>query len=145
VPATGPFPDRLEVLVELARWGFVKRDEAGRLDLISPLPCPFNYGGVPGTRAADGEREDALILGPRLAAGSRVRLPVLGRVRFVDAGQDDAKWVCGRHPLQWRERLTIELFFRIYAQLKRVLNAVSGLGGPTHYTGFEPHPSPRRD
>jgi inorganic pyrophosphatase len=133
------------VLVELARWGFVKRDEAGRLDLVSPLPCPFNYGGVPGTLAADGECEDALILGPRLAAGSRVRLPVLGRVRFLDAGQDDAKWVCGRRPLQWRQRLTIELFFRIYAPLKRGLNAAGGRPGPTRYAGFEPHPAPQRD
>jgi inorganic pyrophosphatase len=130
-------PSELDVLVEVARWGFVKRHQDGRIALISPLPCPFNYGSIPNTIAADGDPEDVLVLGPRLAAGTRRRLPVLGRVRFVDAGRDDAKWVCGRGPLTVVDRHGIELFFTLYAQVKRVLNLRQAPGTATYYAGLE--------
>jgi inorganic pyrophosphatase len=131
------FPRELEVLIELPRWGFVKRDDSGRIDLLSPLPCPFNYGSVPGSLAPDGQREDALVLGPRLPTGSRQWLQVLGRVRFVDAGLADPKWVCGRSRLSARERISIDAFFNFYARVKRLVNAARGLPGPTHYAGLE--------
>jgi inorganic pyrophosphatase len=131
------FPLELDVVVEVARWSLIKRSEGGRLDLISPLPCPFNYGSVLGTLAADGEREDALLLGPRLAAGSRVRARVVGRVRFLDAGLDDAKWVCSAGPLGLSDRALLALFFALYARVKGTLNALRGVRGATRYLGIE--------
>jgi inorganic pyrophosphatase len=128
-------PTELEVLVEVARFGWVKRREDGRIDFASPLPCPFNYGSVPGTRAPDGDREDALLLGPHCPIGTLHRAPVLGRVRFLDAGLADDKWICGR--MRAGDRLQLELFFRVYARAKRLLNRWRGLGGPTRYDGLE--------
>jgi inorganic pyrophosphatase len=134
------FPDELEVIVEIARWGLVKRAERGGIDLISPLPCPFNYGSVPSTHAADGDREDVVLLGSRLPIGHRLRAPVLGRVRFIDAGCDDDKWLCGAIPLGAGDRLQVELFFATYARVKRVLNALRGRTGATRYAGLELRP-----
>jgi inorganic pyrophosphatase len=136
------FPQQLEVLIDHPRGSFVKRREDGGVDFVSPLPSPFNYGSVPGTRAADGDREDAIVLGARVAAGTRVKLPVLGRVRFIDAGHEDAKWVCGRS-LGRADRLQLELFFRVYARAKRVLNAARRLPEPTEYRGLELPPGQR--
>jgi inorganic pyrophosphatase len=135
------FPAELEVIVELARWGLIKRGEEGRIDLVSPLPCPFNYGSVLGTRAADGEREDAVLLGPRVAIGSRLRVPVLGRVRFIDAGEPDDKWLCGIAPLRRADRLSVALFFELYARVKRTGYWLRGRDGKTFYGGIELPPS----
>jgi inorganic pyrophosphatase len=136
------FPAELEILVELSRFGLIKRAENGRIELLSPLPCPFNYGGVPGTRAADGDREDVILLGPRVSTGSRVRAPVVGRVEFIDASQPDGKWICAYQPLETYDRVRIELFFRLYALVKRVFNLLHGRPGPTRYVGFERAPAP---
>ena len=132
-----PLPDQVEVSIEVPRWGLIKRDRHGGIDFISPLPCPFNYGSVPGTLAADGDAQDALLVGPRAAAGSRVDAHVLGRVRFIDAGHEDAKWICGHAPLARFDRLQIAVFFRVYAQAKRALNALRGRPGHTRYAGLE--------
>jgi inorganic pyrophosphatase len=129
-------PDQLEVVVEIARWGFVKRAASGRLDMVSLLPCPFNYGSVPDTVAADGDAQDVVLLGPRLPVGTRLFAPVLGRAAFMDAGLDDAKWICGQLPLARADRLRIELFFRLYARGKRGLNRLRGRAGITSYTGL---------
>jgi inorganic pyrophosphatase len=136
------FPPQLEVLIDHPRGSFVKRREDGRLDFVSPLPSPFNYGSVPGTRADDGDREDAIVLGARIASGTRVKLPVLARVRFIDAGREDPKWVCGRS-LGRSDRLQLDVFFRVYARAKRVLNAARGLPEPTEYRGLELPAGPR--
>ena len=42
---TEPFPS-VEVVIEIPRWSFLKRGSSGRIDFVSPLPCPFNYGAV---------------------------------------------------------------------------------------------------
>jgi inorganic pyrophosphatase len=136
------FPPQLEVLIDHPRGSFVKRREDGRLDFVSPLPSPFNYGSVPDTRADDGDREDAIVLGARIASGTRVKLPVLARVRFIDAGREDPKWVCGRS-LGRGDRLQLDVFFRVYARAKRVLNAARGLPEPTEYRGLELPTGPR--
>jgi inorganic pyrophosphatase len=130
------FPEQLEVLIDHPRGSFVKRHDDGSIDFVSPLPSPFNYGSVPGTRAADGDREDAIVLGARIAAGTRVKLPVLARVRFIDAGKEDPKWVCGR-TLGRGDRLQLELFFHVYTRVKRALNAARGLPQPTEFRGLE--------
>ena len=129
-------PSELEVVIEVPRGSFIKRDDHGRVDYVSPLPSPFNYGSVPGTRSGDGDRLDALVLGARLARGARVTVPVVGIVHFLDAGQSDPKYICARGPLRARDKLLVAAFFRSYAYLKGALNRLRGRRGPTRYGGL---------
>ncbi len=129
-------PKEADVIVDSPRFSHVKRRDDGSVDIVSPLPCPFNYGSVRGTRADDGERIDAIVLGPRLPAGTELTANVLAVVRFVDAGHRDPKWVCAERPLTPRDSLELELFFQVYALAKRVLNRVRGLAGTTRYEGL---------
>jgi inorganic pyrophosphatase len=130
-------PEDLEVVIEVPLGGFIKRKDDGGIDFVSPAPCPFNYGSVPDTRSGDGDRLDALVLGPRLARGTRVRVKVVARVRFMDAGQDDPKLICSERPLSRVDRAKITTFFAIYARAKGVLNRLRGRTGPTRYGGIE--------
>lgn len=130
------FPDELEVEIEVPRGGFVKRTDRGSIDFVSPAPCPFNYGSVPGTLSGDGDRLDAIVLGARLPRGTRVRVRVVGRVDFLDAGRADPKYVCSAAPLGDGERRLIDGFFGVYARAKQLLNFVRGARGPTRYQGF---------
>jgi inorganic pyrophosphatase len=136
VTTSREFPTELEVQIDTARGGFVKRRDDGRVDFVSPLPCPFNYGSVPETRASDGDREDAIVLGGRLSRGSRVRMPVLARVRFLDGGVPDHKWVCGMQ-ITKADLRAIHWFFRVYGQAKRLLNMLRGEFRRTCYIGVE--------
>jgi hypothetical protein len=91
----GIFPTfSVEVIIDVPLGGFVKRKDDGAIDFVSPAPCPFNYGSVPDTRSGYGDRLDAVVLGPRLPRGARVRVNVVARVRFTDAGQDYPKLIC---------------------------------------------------
>jgi inorganic pyrophosphatase len=130
-------PSEAVVVVEAPRFSHVKRRDDGAVDFVSPLPCPFNYGSVPGTRSGDGERIDAVVLGPRLPRGSRARLRVLGVVRFVDAGADDPKWICADRSLRASDRLQLVAFFTVYALVKRALNRARGRSGATRFHGIE--------
>lgn len=112
--------ERVEVTIEVPRGGFVKRDQQGRIDLVSPLPCPFNYGSIGGTASDDGEPLDALVLGPRRGRGERVAVEVRAIVRFVDLGLNDDKLVGSARPLTPSERQLIVGFFRLYAVAKGV-------------------------
>ncbi len=126
----------LEVLIDVPRGSFIKRDDHGSVDYVSPLPCPFNYGSVPGTISGDGDRLDALVMGPRLAKGSRVRVPVRARVDFTDDGASDPKYVCSVTPLTPRDRAVVRTFFALYAHFKGALNRARGKFGPTRYDGL---------
>jgi inorganic pyrophosphatase len=130
-------PDEIEVVIEVPLGSFIKRRDDGSIDFVSPAPCPFNYGSVPDTRSGDGDRVDALVLGPRLAPGARVRVPVVARVRFTDAGQDDPKLICAERPLGRVDRARIAAFFVLYARAKGLLNRLRGKSGPTRYGGIE--------
>ncbi len=133
----------LEVVIDVPRGSFIKRDDGGRIDYVSPLPCPFNYGSVPGTRSGDGDRLDALVLGARLPRGTRVVLPAMGFVEFLDAGQSDPKYICGHGPLRTRDKLLVAAFFAGYARLKGALNRVRGKHGATRYGGIVEFPRER--
>jgi inorganic pyrophosphatase len=130
-------PARACVIVDTPRFSHVKRRDDGRIDFVSPLPCPFNYGSVQGTLSGDGERIDAVVLGPRLGRKTRTELAVVGCVRFCDGGQDDPKWICSDHPFGALEQAQVRAFFRLYAGCKRVLNAWRGRSGATRYDGLE--------
>ena len=124
-------------MIEVPLGGFIKRTDDGRIDYVSPFRSPFNYGSVPDTLSGDGDRLDAVVLGPKRARGERVQLPVVAMVRFVDAGADDPKFVCSPEPLTPAERRTVVGFFRRYAHLKGLLNRVRGKAGPTRYDGLQ--------
>ena len=134
------FPEQLEVIIEVPRGGFIKRKDDGAVDFVSPFPCPFNYGSVPDTVSGDGDRLDALVLGPASARGTRVVCAVVGRVRFIDAGLEDPKYICSARALSAEERLRVERFFTFYARAKRALNLLRGKRGETAYRGIELKP-----
>jgi len=126
----------LTVVIDVPRGSFIKRDDDGTVDFVSPIPCPFNYGHVPGTLADDGDAVDAVVLGPKLAAGSTAQVATRARVDFIDDGRSDPKWVCADAPLSRFERFQVAGFFRCYAVAKRMINRVRGKRGPTRYRGW---------
>ena len=124
------------VVIEVPRWGFVKRGPDGVVDFVSPLPCPFNYGSVPDRVGLEGDLLDALVLGPRLPPGTRLRLPVFGAVGFVDRGLYDDKLVCAPQPPGRWQRWLVVRFFHAYAVAKGVLNRLRGQRGRMGCTGW---------
>ena len=112
----------VEVVIEVPRGSFLKRGSTGRIDFISPLPCPYNYGSVPKYLGLEGDLLDALVLGPRLPLGTRLRVKAWGAVSLTDRGMTDDKLVCSDHPLEPAERRRVLQFFRFYAQCKGLLN-----------------------
>jgi len=129
--------EELDVVIEVPLGSFIKRRDDGRVDFVSPVPCPFNYGSVPDTLSGDGDRVDAVVLGPRLPRGARVRVKVVARVRFTDAGQDDPKLIGSDRPLTRVDRAKITAFFTVYARAKGLVNRWRGKAGPTRYGGLE--------
>lgn len=112
----------LEVVIEIPRGSFIKRGSSGQLDFVSPLPCPFNYGSVPDMLGLEGDLLDALVLGPRLAAGTRLRIKAWGAITLTDRGMQDDKLVCSAQPPSASERNFVLRFFHLYAKCKGVLN-----------------------
>ena len=113
---------QLEVVIEIPRWSFLKRGSSGRVDFVSPLPCPFNYGSVRAFIGCDGDFLDAIVLGPRLARGTRVKVSVYGAIGLTDRDMYDDKLVCGRQPLQCWDRRMVLIYMRAYGWFKRLLN-----------------------
>jgi len=117
-----PDSPEVDVVIEIPRGSFLKRGSTGRIDFISPFPCPFNYGSVPNYLGQEGDLLDALVLGPRLPAGTRIRLRAWGAVILRDRGMVDDKLVCSAHPLTTEERRFVLQFFHFYAKCKGLLN-----------------------
>jgi len=138
--AVHEFPAAVEVVIEVPRGSPFKREWADGelvLDYVSPVPSPFNYGCVPDTPAEDGDPLDAIVLGSRLPAGHRQRWPVVGVVRFVDAGATDDKLVVSdRRPSRW-QRHQLDAFFHVYVRARQLLNRRRGIEGETRYDGLE--------
>jgi len=128
--------ESLTVVIDVPRGSFVKRGDDGTVNFVSPVPCPFNYGHVPGTLAADGDALDAVVLGPKLSLGSTADVIARARIDFIDAGRADPKWICADAPLSRFDRLQAAAFFRGYAVAKRLINRARGNRGPTRYLGW---------
>lgn len=127
----------VKVVIEVPRGSLVKWAADGSVDFLSPVPCPFNYGSIVGSRGLDGDPEDAVVIGPVVGRGVVASWPIRGRVDFVDAGIDDPKWICAAEPLtesQWRR---ISWFFEIYGVAKGVINGVRRKRGPTKVVRME--------
>lgn len=127
----------LEVLVEIPRWSFVKRGSLGHVDFVSPLPCPFNYGCVPAYVGREGDLLDAVVLGPRLPAGTRLRVRATASIGLTDRGMTDDKLICSTRPPTARDLQQVELFFRFYAHCKGLLNRLRGRPGPNRSEGWD--------
>ncbi len=114
----------LDVVIEVPRGSFLKRGSTGRIDFVSPLPCPFNYGAVPGLLGLEGDLLDALVLGPRLSFGTRLQVRAWGAITLMDRGLIDDKLICSAEPVTARQREQVLRFFRFYARCKALLNAL---------------------
>jgi inorganic pyrophosphatase len=101
----------------------VKRGSSGRIDFISPLPCPYNYGAADRFIGLEGDLLDALVLGPRRAFGARFQTFAWGAVTLTDRGMCDDKLICSDRPVTAEERQRVLRFFAFYARCKAVLNA----------------------
>lgn len=134
--ATDRPPPWVEVVIEIPRGSFLKRGSTGQVDFVSPLPCPFNYGSVPDRLGGEGDLLDAVVLGPRLAAGTRLSVPVWGAVGLAERRLYDDKLICGRHPVGPVARAAVIAFFHVYIHAKRGLNGLRGLPTDGHCTGW---------
>ena len=115
-------PPMVEVVIEIPRGSFLKRGSNGHIDFVSPLPCPFNYGSVPKLLGLDDDLLDALVLGPRLDVGTRLRVQAWGAVTLIDRGMRDDKLVCSEYAPSLPMRDAVLRFFRLYAKCKGLLN-----------------------
>jgi len=115
-------PIEVEVVIEIPRGSFLKRGSTGRIDFVSPFPCPFGYGSVRSLLGLEGDLLDAVVLGPRLPAGTRLRLPAWGAVILADRGMTDDKLICSAAPVSPIERQRVLRFFHFYAKCKALLN-----------------------
>src|SRR5664279_1663996 len=126
----------VEVIIEIPRGSFLKRGSTGKLDFISPLPCPFNYGSVPAFIGLDNDLLDAVVLGPRLSLGATVKVYAWGAVRMIDRGLYDDKLICSQSPISpWKKRLIL-LFFMFYAKAKSLINLTRGHRGRNRCEGW---------
>lgn len=121
-PGRSTEPPELEVVIEVPRGSFLKRGSTGRVDFVSPLPCPFNYGSVPIYLGLEGDLLDAVVLGPRLPLGTRIRVKAQGAVTLTDRGMSDDKLICSDQALSPSERRKVLRFFHFYARCKGLLN-----------------------
>ena len=126
----------VEVVIEIPRGSFLKRGSTGEIDVISPLPCPYNYGSIPAFIGLEGDLLDAVVLGPRLPAGKKLKIYAWGAIGLTDRGLYDDKLICSQYPIsQWQQRLVI-IFFKIYARAKSLLNMIRGSKGVNRCEGW---------
>lgn len=126
----------LEVIIEVPRGSFLKRSHTGSIDFLSPLPCPFNYGCVPAYVGLEGDLLDAVVLGGRLAFGTRIKVRAWGAVTMTDRGLVDDKLVCSAVALSASQRRQVLRFLGWYARLKGLLNVLRGRPGRNACEGW---------
>lgn len=126
----------IEVVIEIPKWSFLKRGSSGKVDFVSPFPCPFNYGSVPRYVGLEGDLLDALVLGPRLARGTRVTVRAHGAVGLSERGMYDDKIVASHASLGLWQARAVLLFFHFYAFCKGILNVFRGYRGFARCEGW---------
>ncbi|MBN2320376.1 MAG: inorganic diphosphatase [Acidobacteria bacterium] len=128
---------QVEVVIEVPKGSIVKRHSSGRVDFISPIPCPFNYGSIDSLLGPDDDLLDAAVLGPRLRRGTRLTVPVVGAIRITDRGLHDDKLICSSRPVGRLKRFLILLFFKFYAKCKGLINFCRGYSGRNYCHGWQ--------
>jgi inorganic pyrophosphatase len=129
-------PPLVDVVIEIPRGSFLKRGSTQRIDFVSPLPCPFNYGSVPTHIGLEGDLLDAVVLGPRLPVGRRVRVAAWDAVTMTDRGMIDDKLICSATSIGETDLRSVLRFFRFYAKCKGLLNVWRGRPGRNACEGF---------
>jgi inorganic pyrophosphatase len=129
-------PPQLEVVIEIPRGSFLKRDSSGHLDFVSPLPCPFNYGSVPYYIGGEGDYLDAVVLGPRLSRGTRITTTAFGAIGLSERGMYDDKLICASVPPGQMQRRYLLAFFHFYAFCKGRYNVLRGQSGHARCEGW---------
>ena len=126
----------VEVVIEIPRGSFLKRGSCGHLDFISPIPCPYNYGSIHQYIGGEGDYLDALVLGPRLVAGTKIWVNAYGSVGLSERFMSDDKLICATAPITAADRRKVLLFFSVYARCKGVLNVLRGQKGRSSCDGW---------
>ena len=129
-------PPRVEVVIEIPRGSFLKRGSSGQVDFVSPIPCPYNYGSIHDYIGGEGDYLDAVVLGPRLAAGTRVTVEAHGAVGLSERFMYDDKLICSREPVTDSDRRGVLRFFHVYAFCKGFLNVLRGQRGRSRCEGW---------
>lgn len=128
---------KYEITIEVPRWGFVKRGSTNKIDFISPIPCPYNYGSIRAYVGLDNDYLDAVVIGPRLPRNTKITCPALAAIGLSDRGMYDDKVICATRPLSSLDRGLISAFFHIYAIFKRILNFLRRQPGKTQCEGWQ--------
>lgn len=126
-----------KVIVETPRGSHIKRDERGKIDLVSPFPSPFHYGRVEGWYGRDGDPLDAIVLGIDSSYNQSHFVPLIGVVRFVDGGLEDHKLIFSHRPALPEEEKKLEKFFVRYAQIKNLTRLLQFRNCPSRFLGIE--------
>jgi inorganic pyrophosphatase len=126
----------VEVVIEIPRGSFLKRGSSGRVDFVSPLPCPYNYGSIYQYIGGEGDFLDAVVLGPRLDIGTRIQVRAYGAVGLSERFMYDDKLICSHSPITVTDRRKILMFFNLYAFCKGVLNVARGQRGRSRCEGW---------
>jgi inorganic pyrophosphatase len=129
-------PPSVEVVIEIPRGSFLKRGSTGKIDFVSPIPCPYNYGSIHQYIGGEGDFLDALVLGPRLPIGSRVKVKAYGAVGLSERFMSDDKLICAAQPITKNDRRAVLQFFKFYAFCKGLLNVVRGQRGRSRCDGW---------
>ncbi|MBW2369936.1 MAG: inorganic diphosphatase [Deltaproteobacteria bacterium] len=124
------------VFIEVPRGSFLKRGWSGKVDFVSPFPCPFNYGSIPEYIGGEGDFLDAVVLGSRLPRGKIVSVAARGAIGLTDRGMYDDKLICYDRPIHNWQKFLIVFFFHFYGLCKRLLNLYRGQSGPTYCNGW---------
>ena len=117
------------IVIETPKGSFVKRNEHGQADFISPVPCPFNYGHIKGEVGGDGDPLDALLLGKYRESGVEITAKIFGCVYFIDDNMRDDKWILSEKEPTKIQKGMIVVFFGIYVQAKRLIARLKGRKG----------------
>ena len=129
-------PPVVEVVIEIPRGSFLKRGSDRSVDFVSPLPCPFNYGSIHQYIGGEGDYLDAVVLGPRLSAGSTVVINAYGAVGLSERFMYDDKLICATEPITAKQRAAVLRFFHLYARCKGVLNILRRRRGRSRCEGW---------
>ena len=127
---------RVKVVIEIPKWSFLKRGSTGNVDFISPFPCPFNYGSVPGLLGGEGDLLDAVVLGRRLARGSQIEVYAFCAIGLSERFMRDDKLICSHQPITPAQLQSVLLFFKLYASCKGLWNWYRGRPGESRCEGW---------
>ena len=104
---------KVEIVVEWPKGTRTRWEKQGGrfLRRREDAPAPVNYGFVPGTlNPADDSELDAVLLGPPVPAGKRVRAEVVGLVELADGDHKLVLSPAGRPPSEEEARRLLAWF-----------------------------------